>query len=140
MSESTDEWSLKEVHPEESPERWIFRKNLRPTPSPGDAQFGYVAYLTIHFEPRDKTGLPSDSDEAVLFEIEDTGLSEIESGGEASHVASALQNRVKDLLFYIRDPAIFHERASAFRERYSCFTVDWEIIEDPSWEHYEDFP
>lgn len=140
MNPVTDQWSLKEYCPKGSPERWFFRKNLTPTPSPGTAGYRHIAYLTLHFQRRDESGLPSLEDEARLFEIEENDVLDLERRCQSVHVASVLKSGVKDLLFYIQDPHIFLEHIIEFRSRHASFSVECEIIEDPSWEHYADFP
>jgi hypothetical protein len=140
MSGLLDEWSLKEYHPADPAERWFFRKNLKPNPGREHSDYRYVAYLTLYFESCDETGLPDETDEALLFEIEETGLVDLELHGQSVHVASVLKNGVKDLLFYTRDPRTFLEQVAKFRDYHSRFPIEYEVIEDPSWEHYADFP
>ena len=111
-----------------------------PKPSPGTDGYRHVAYLTLHFQPRDDSGLPSAEDETTLFEIEETDAVDFERHCQSVHVASVLKGGVKDMLFYIRDPQIFLEHVAEFRIRHANFSVECEIIEDPSWEHYADFP
>ena len=140
MSNSDTEWSLKEYEPPDSVERWFFRKNLAPNPGPQDSRFTHVAYVTIHFEPRDLSGLPNTEDEDLLFEMEDSGLSELESVGQAVHVASALKAGIKDLLFYTKNPEAFLAETKVFRKVHGTFAIECEMAEDPNWEHYAEFP
>ena len=140
MSTTSDDWSLKEYHPPESKERWFFRKNLEPSPKPGKSAFPYIAYVTLHFDPRDESGLPSTEVEALLYQIEDNELEAVESAGRAIHVASVLKAGVKDLLFYSSDPDAFLEQVAELRSMYPRFAIECEIHEDPQWEHHRDFP
>jgi len=140
MTDPNDDWSLKEYRPPESLERWFFRKNLAPSPAPGDSRFRHVAYVTLHFEPRDQTGLPQTEVERLLFEIEECGLHELESRGQAIHVASVLKAGVKDLLFYTSDREAFLAEAAAFCALHSGFSIECKLAEDPDWKHYEEFP
>ncbi|WP_332750317.1 DUF695 domain-containing protein [Hydrogenophaga sp.] len=135
-----DEWSLTEYQPPESEERWFFRKNLDPRTPQGRAAYPYLVYLTLHFVPRDASGLPSQEDQEVLYEMEDNQLPAIEEPGKAVHVASVIKAGIKDVLFYASDPDVFLEQAALVQSRYPQFAVACEICEDPGWEQYEDFP
>jgi hypothetical protein len=138
--ESNDQWSLKQVQPEESSEQWFFRKNLAPVVSPADPKYPFIAFLTFSYSPRDESGLPSNHDEEVFFRIEDEEIACLEVNGLSVQVASVLKSGIKDMLFYTRDPEEFLRIAERFRNQYPQYQVSCEIGEDPKWEQYEDFP
>lgn len=138
--DSNDQWSLKQVQPKDSPEQWFFRKNLAPGVSPGDPQYPYIAFLTFSYSPRDESGLPSTSDEEILFRVEDEEIACLETNSLSVQVASVLKSGIKDMLFYTRDPEQFLRIAETFRNRYPEFKVSCEIGKDAKWEQYEDFP
>ena len=134
-----DQWSLKEYRPENSPKRWFFRKNLAPAVKPHGSH-SFIAYLTFHFEPKDQSGLPSAEDSRLLAQLEGDAFLELEADGLAIHVATAMKDGVKDLLFYTRDAQEFLKRAQKYRYVHNQFDVECEIAPDPDWKQYEDFP
>lgn len=134
-----DEWTLMEYRPKDSPERWFFRKNLAPAIAPGHRDYGFIAYLTFHYHPRDASGLPSSEDEESFSHIQHQ-LEGLEIDGLSIHVAAVTKSGIRDFLFYTCDPNLFLWRAEDFRKTYSQFQVECEIKPDPQWNHYEDFP
>ena len=140
MSSRKDEWTLKEYGPQGSPERWFFRKNTAPAIPVGDSAYPHLAYLTFSYSPRDESGLPSKSDEEVLFRIEDEELRDLLADALAVQIGAVTKNGTKDLLFYTRDPEEFLHRAAQFRSKYPQFEVDCEVSEDPRWSQYDDLP
>ena len=135
-----DEWILKKYQPKDSPQRWFFRKNIAPSVAPKHRDYGFIAFLTFHYQPRDESGLPSVQDEEVFFQFEDAQLKSLEVDGLSIHVAAVTKNGVKDFLFYLRDPHLFLQRAEQFKNAYPQFHVECEIAPDPQWNQYEDFP
>lgn len=99
-----------------------------------------MAYLPFHFEPKDETGLPSAGNSRLLAELEEDAFAELEADGLAIHVATALKDGVKDLLFYTRDAEEFLKKAEKYRYLHDQFDVECEISPDPDWKHYNDFP
>lgn len=140
MAKSTDNWSLKEYRPKGSPEVWFFRKNLAPEIPVRHPDYGYLAYLTFCYQPRDESGLPTNEDEEILFHIEDTGLANLVADGLAVQIGAVTKSGVKDLLFHTRDPEAFLRRAEQFRHAHAQFRVGCEISPDPLWSQYEDLP
>jgi len=134
-----DQWSLKEYLPRNSPKRGFFRKNLAPAVKPRCVH-SFVAYLTFHFEPKDESGLPSAEDSDLLARLEGDAFVLLEADGLAIHVATALKDGVKDLLFYTRNAEEFLKRAEKYRHLHDQFEVECEIGSDPDWKHYADFP
>lgn len=133
------QWSLKEYRPHNSPKRGYFRKNLTPS-AKQQGSHAFMAYLTFHFEPRDESGLPSAEDSRLLAKLEEDIFVEMEADGLAIHVATALKDGVKDLLFYTRNAEEFLMRAEKYRSLHEAFDVECELSPDPGWKHYEDFP
>jgi len=103
------QWSLKEYLPKDSPKRGFFRKNLAPAMKPRGAH-SFVAYVTFHFEPKDESGLPSAEESDLLAKLEESAFVELEAGGLAIHVATAMKEGVKDLLF------LYPQRAGVFEK------------------------
>jgi hypothetical protein len=132
-----DKWSLKEYRPENSPKRGFFRKNLAVN---SQGSHSLVAYLTFHFQPKDESGLPSAGDSDLLATLEGNAFVELETDGLAIHVATAMKDGIKDLVFYTRDAQEFLKRAEKFRHLHDQFDVECEIAPDPGWKHYKDFP
>ena len=135
-----DEWTLKEYQPRDSPERWFFRKNIAPSISPKHRDYRFIAFLTFHYHPRDESGLPSAEDEEVFFRFEDERLETFEVDRLAVYVAAVTKKGIKDFLFYTRDPHLFLQRAEPFRIEYSQFGLECELVPDPQWDQYDDFP
>ena len=134
-----NQWSLKEYLPKNSPKRGFFRKNLTPAVKPRSAH-SFVAYLTVHFEPKDESGLLSAEDSELLAKLEGDAFAELEADGLAIHVATAMKDGMKDLLFYTRNAQEFLKRAEKYRYLHHQFDVECETGPDPDWKHYEDFP
>ena len=134
-----DRWILKEYRPENSPKRGFFHKKST-APVKLQASHSFIAYLTFHFEPRDESGLPSVEDNRLLAELEEDAFVELEADELAIHVATALKDGVKDLLFYTRDANEFLKRAEKYRYLHNQFDVECEVGPDPDWGHYKDFP
>ena len=134
-----DQWSLKEYRPKNSPKREFFRKNLAAAAKPQGAH-SFIAYLTFHFEPRDESGLPSDEDSRLLGEVESGAFMELEADALAIHVATAMKDGVMDLLFYTHNAKDFLKKAEKYRYLHKQFNVECEVVPDPDWKHYEDFP
>lgn len=135
-----DDWSLTQYQPKGTAEQWFFRKNLRPAIAPGAPEYRHVVYLTFHFRPRDESGLPDPADTQRLYELEETDIPALEQDGLAVYVAAVMKPGIKDVLFYTRDPQLFLDQALPLRSRHQEIRVSCEIIEDPAWEHYADFP
>ena len=135
-----DDWSLKEVHPKDSPEVWFFRKNLAPDIPVRHPDYRFLAYLTFIYQPRDDSGLPSNDDEEVLFRIEESELGPLLSDDLSVQIAAVTKGGVKDLLFHTRDPHEFLRRANGLGDAYPQFQVGCEISPDPEWSQYDDFP
>ena len=137
MAES--QWSLKEYRPQNSPKRGFFRKNLAPRVK-RQGSHPFMAYLTFHFETGDESGLPSAEDSRLLAKLEEDAFVELGADGLAIHVATALKDGVKDLLFYTRDAQEFLNKADKYRYLHDQFDVECEISPDPDWKHYTNFP
>jgi hypothetical protein len=135
-----DDWTLKEYQPKDSPQRWFFRKNIAPAIPPKHRDYGFLAFLTFHYDPRDESGLPSVEDEELFFQLEESRLGVLEADSLSIHVAAVTKNGVKDFLFYTRDPHLFLHRAEQFKSGYPQFRVACDISPDPQWDQYEDFP
>ena len=129
----------KRISPEKLTEARCFRKNLTPAVKPRGAH-SFVAYLTFHFEPKDESGLPSAEDSELLAKLEGDAFAELEADGLAIHVATAMKDGMKDLLFYTRNAQEFLKRAEKYRYLHHQFDVECETGPDPDWKHYEDFP
>ena len=140
MAEINDQWSGKEIAFNDSDVVAFYRKNLEPSIEPGNKEYPWIAYLTFHYKPKDSTGLPSTSDADVLFKIEDEEVNRLENDNLAIHVAAVLQDGIKDLLFYTRDPDQFLKTAEYFRDTYPDLQVECEISKDEEWGAYYDFP
>jgi hypothetical protein len=137
---TTDDWRLSEYRPKGTQECWFFRKNLAPAITPGHRRYPWLVYLTLTFTPRDVSGLPSQDDVASLYKAEEDLLAVLESRQLAVQVAAVMKPGVRDLLFYTRDPEAFLKRALAFRNTVPQFSPACEVVRDPAWSHYEDFP
>jgi Family of unknown function (DUF695) len=140
MSSHKDEWTLTEFCPDVSPERGFFRKNTAPEIAVGDPAYPYLVYLTFAYSPRDASGLPSESDDDVLFRIEEEELGDLMADALAVQIGAVTKNGIKDLLFYTRDAQEFLRRAEQFRTKYPQFEVGCEISKDPEWAQYGDLP
>jgi len=135
-----DNWSFKKYLPPNSDERWLFRKNLAPAISPKDPGYNFIAYLTFHYHPTGKSGLPTDEEAQVFAEFENTFLETFEKDGLSVFVAVVTKSGIKDFLFYTRDPHIFLKTAEQFRNIYPEFLITCELSPDPLWDQYKDFP
>jgi hypothetical protein len=133
------QWSLIEYLPKHSPKRGFFRKNLTPAVTPNGSH-SFVVYLTFRFEPMDESGLPSAEDSDLLATMEEDASQQLEADGVAVHVATAMKDGVKDLLFYTHDAKEFLRRAEKYRFLHDQFVVEYEIAPDAEWKHYKDFP
>jgi hypothetical protein len=135
-----DDWALKEVLAPGSPERWFFRKNLAPAVAPAHPGYRHITYLTFSYSPKDESGLPSKRDDVVLTQIEESVSASLEADGLSVQVGAALKGGVKDLLYYTRDPERFLTVATQTRHDYPQYRVQCEIVEDPRWSQYDEFP
>ena len=133
-------WTLTEYTDPESPQLWIFRKNLAPAITPGSSSHPFVCYLTVHFEPRDDSGLPGTADADLLERIEARDVPAIERDNSSVLIGVALKDGVKDFVFYSSDKDEFIERATVVRDANPDFGFGLEINRDPDWAAYEDFP
>lgn len=137
---ANDDWRLREYQTPGKPARWIFRKNLAPAVPAGDDRYSFVAYLTAAYEPRDETGLPSQTDEDLLATIEEVDGRLLESDGLAIHVGAVLKDGIKDLIFYTGDPKTFLKRAEAIRAAHPEFRWGCDVHRDPAWSQWADLP
>jgi uncharacterized protein DUF695 len=140
MQKDEDDWRLTEWCASDSSEVRYFRKNLAPRVSPRDPGYPWLFYLSFHYQPKDETGLPAADDSTILGDIEEKEIFALEEKNVAVLVGTVLKAGVKDLLFYGRDPKAFLSKAEPIRARYPEYGVEWEIIHDPTWEQYADFP
>ena len=131
---------MKEFQPEGSPEVWLFRKNLAPPVPAGDPSYRFIAFLTFRYLPKGIDGLPTTDDEAKFVEFEENYLPELEKNLLAIYVGAVTKNGIKDFLFYIRDPDEFQRRAAPLKAAYAQFRVEFEVLPDPQWEQYAEFP
>ncbi len=118
----------------------VLRKNLAPAIKPATRRYPWLVYLTLHFTPRDESGLPTLEDSAALYSAEEDHLPALEADRLSVQVGAVMKPGVRDLLFYTRDPDAFLERALALREAFPQFSPICEVMRDPSWSHYDDFP
>ena len=137
---SEGSWSLTEYSDPGSPQLWIFRKNLSPAVPPGSSSHPFVCYLTVHFEPRDASGLPGTEDADRLEVIETRDIPAIERGDSSVLIGVALKDGIKDFVFYASDRDEFIQRATVVRDAHPEFGFGLEINRDPGWAAYEDFP
>jgi hypothetical protein len=133
-------WSLTEYSDPESIQLWIFRKNLAPAIAPGSKTHPFVCYLTVHFEPRDESGLPDSADSDRLETIETRDIPDIERDDSSVLVGVVLKDGIKDFVFYASDKDEFIRRATVVRDANPGFGFGLEIQRDPRWAAYEDFP
>lgn len=113
---------------------------MAPAGTPGDARYPHVAYLTARYEPRDESGLPSSADEALLSNIEEHEANLLEVGGLSVQVGAVLEDGVKDLIFYTRDPELFSRKAGEIRDAHPELAFCCEIQRGPTWSHWTDLP
>ncbi len=140
MAIAKDEWTLNQVSYKDSELVSFFRKNQTPAIAKGHPDYQWIAYLTFNYEPDAVRGFPSKDIHELLNRIEDEEFLLLEEGGLSVYVASVLKNGIKDNLFYTKDPQKFLDIAARFKEKYEILNVEAELIKDPKWEHYEDFP
>ena len=135
-----ENWTLTEYTDPESPQLWIFRKNLAPVIAPGSPSHPFICYLTVHFEPRDESGLPTSADSDRLEKIETQDIPAIERDESSVLIGVVLKDGIKDFVFYASDKDEFIRRATVVRDANPGFGFGLEINRDPEWEAYEDFP
>lgn len=135
-----DDWRLSEFHSSESGERRLFRKNLAPSVAPGDPRYSHVAYVTLAYARHDASGLPSGPDFDELASAEDALIDACERDGCAVCVAVVLQRGVKDLLFYASDPEQFAGLVATALRPFADREPALEVLHDPAWSHYDEFP
>lgn len=138
MSAQDPEWTLKQLIDPKSGAATIVRRCVKLPVSAGDRRYGWIAYLTFVFEPRDASGLPASADGDALCAIEETDLPRFEADGLGVFVAVVLGGGVKDFLFYTRDPEDFLKRAAPIRDGSTRFRVGCEIKPDADWSQYRD--
>lgn len=139
MADAEPQWALSALNNESGP--MLIRKLLDAfrlqTPAGGD----YVIYLTFGC----KTG-PTDekfytaTDSEILAEIDNTEIPHLEASTGALLVAVVSAPRVRDFIFYSRDPQRFLDLAAPLRDRYSQFRIGCECRLDPDWNQYRDLP
>jgi hypothetical protein len=135
-----DNWSLKQFKGDDSPEVWLFRKNLSPEIPPRHPNYAFLAYLTFAYETRGASGLPVKEDAEILSRIEDPGFDEMLTDGLAVLIGVVTKAGIKDFLFYTRDPDEFLRRAEDFRRAHLPLGVGCVISPDPEWSQYDDLP
>lgn len=135
-----DEWKLLEVHPKDSDELWLFRKNIGASEIKGYDGLPTLVYFTIKYAPRDATGLPTEKDTQLLYDFEEQVIPVVEQEGGCVYVASVIKGGLKDHLFYVSDPDLFIRVINQHGERLTGFLVSLEKHDDPRWAIYDDFP
>lgn len=138
MSAPAPEWTLKQLLDPKSGTTTIVRRCVKLPVSAGDRRYGWIAYLTFLFEPRDASGLPAPADADALCAIEEIDIPRLEADGLGVFVAVVLGGGVKDFLFYTRDPEEFLKRAAPIRDGATRFRVGCEISPDAMWSQYSD--
>ena len=136
MSGQDVEWTLTQLVDQTSGASTIIRRCVKLPVSPGDLQYGWIAYLTFLFQPRDGSGLPASADNDALHAIEELEIPKLEADGLGIFVAVVLSGGVKDFLFYTRDPKVFLEKAALIRDGQTRFRVGCEIAPDADWSQY----
>ena len=135
-----DDWKLIEVKPRDSAEVWMIRKNVGIAKIQGFEGLPTLVYLTVHYQPKDASGLPNAEDAGILYDFEETAIPEIETLAGCRLVASVMKSGVKDHLFYVSDSSLFHRALDAHRKSLMNLKASLEKHEDPRWDVYEDFP
>lgn len=139
-AEMEDCWALKEFTTPDSPEVAYFRKNETPAITPGHSTYPFQVYFTLNYNPKDETGLPSDTDTELLYSFEEAAVAQLEHDQLAVMVATVVQSGVKDHLFYTRDPEEFSRRADILLVEVAGFSPAYQIQRDSAWNVYHDFP
>jgi len=140
LTDVKDEWSLKHWQSTDSEEQSIFRKNLSPRVQPGDRKYPYLVFLTFHYTPIDASGLPNPKDEDIFYQFEESGLNRLEEDDLSIFVGAVLKSGIRDHIFYTSDPEKFLNISRAIKSKYSKFNPDTEVLADPNWSQYHDFP
>lgn len=135
-----DNWSAKEIGYQDSELISFYRKNLGASEIAGHPQLSNLVYLTILYTPNDQRGFPEEIDYKLLSDFEDIDVPQIEIESNSIHIASVLTDGVKDLLFYVSDPDSFVASLNKSNGKIANFKVELELVSDPNWEAYHDFP
>ena len=135
-----DEWSYKQIGYKDSELVTIFRKNLGASKLLGHSDLSKLFYFTIIYETDNAQGFPSKKDNSRISDFEDIDVPNIEKESNSIHVASVLKNGIKDLLFYVSDPEFFLETVKNNNLKLKELNVELELVSDPKWEIYVDFP
>ena len=135
-----DLWKSLEVKPENSNEKWYFRKNMGISEFTNKNKYQTLVYFTISFTPIDDSGLPSNKVAQILYDFEEKVLPIIEQKASCLFVASVLKSGIKDHLLYVSDPELFLLILSKYDSSLSNLGISLEKEYDPKWEIYGEFP
>jgi hypothetical protein len=140
VSQSSDNWSLREWRSNSTAERRIFRKNLSSDVGGYRATHSHIAYFSFSFTPKDEVGLPAIGDFDALSVIEEAELDFLLSGGIAVFAAVVTVPGTRDFIFYINSPESFLARVEAVLSRHPKLRGACQISPDPDWSQYDELP
>jgi len=82
------------------------------------------------------TGLPSAAESAQLNEVEDAICSSLEEQAESLLVAIITTSRMREFVFYTREPERVKQRFEQLRNKITSHTIQLMIQSDPKWRVY----
>jgi len=140
QEELEDTWSYKEFENADSKAISLFRKNLGVEKFSGNSKYTELIYLTVFYEPSNAHGFPGKTEYEKMSAFEENDIPLIADISNSFHVASVVQNGVMDFLFYISDSELFIDAVNQNNQKLQDFKVELELVNDPNWDIYKDFP
>ena len=140
QEELEDKWSYKEFENKDSKAISLFRKNLGVEEFSENSKYTELVYITVFYEPSYAQGFPEKTEYEKMSAFEQSDIPLIADISGSFHVASVVQNGVMDFLFYISDSELFIDAVNQNNQKLQDFKVELELVNDPNWEIYKDFP
>jgi hypothetical protein len=83
--------------------------------------------------------LPSESESAQLYKIEDVLVPGMEAGEHSILVLAITVGGMREFVFYTRDPVSAETAARSLQATISSHEIQSYVVEDPEWEVYKTF-
>lgn len=109
-------------------------RHLAPFPHQPDA-----IYIAIYMNHPREDGFPQGDEFAVLGDIEDCLVQQLEKRLQASFVGRTISNGVRDFYFYTGNSTGYDRIISEVMSLFPTYRYDYELISDRNWERYFDF-
>ncbi len=117
----------------------IVRRNQSATDLIGHVDYAHRVGFAMPLLTPNEDGLPTGEESSVLNEIEDALADSIETGQDGLLTVIVTTSGMREFVFYTRKPGDIESVATAIRQAFPSYDIQFYIASDKNWDGYKQF-